>query len=90
LERRGEDPNKVKGGHCLVKWKVCTRPLKWGGLGIKDLDRFGRALRLRWLWHNWVTTDHPWKDLIKSYDKTHRALFFASSVIIVRNGNTPF
>jgi hypothetical protein len=46
---RGEDPDKVKGGHCLVNWQVCTRPRKWGGLGIKDLSKFSRALRLRWL-----------------------------------------
>jgi hypothetical protein len=43
---RGEESDKVKGGHCLVKWKVCTQPKKWGGLGIKDLDRFGMALWL--------------------------------------------
>jgi hypothetical protein len=41
---RGEDPDKVKGGHCIVKWKMCIRPKKWGGLGIKDLKKFGRAL----------------------------------------------
>jgi hypothetical protein len=29
-----------------VKWKICTRPKKWGGLEIKDLDRFGRTLQL--------------------------------------------
>jgi hypothetical protein len=46
---RGEDPDKVRGGHCLVKWKVCTQPKKWGDLGIKDLDKFDRSLRLRWL-----------------------------------------
>jgi hypothetical protein len=46
---REEDPDKVKGGHYLMKWKICTRPKKWGGLEIKDLDRFGRALQLRWL-----------------------------------------
>jgi hypothetical protein len=28
-----------------------------GGLGIKDLDKFGRALRLRWLWYNWDIID---------------------------------
>jgi hypothetical protein len=37
---RGEDPDKVCGGHCLVKWKVCTIPKKWGGLCIKDIDKF--------------------------------------------------
>jgi hypothetical protein len=46
---RGEDPDKVKGGHCLVNWRTCTRPRKLGGLGIKDLDKINRALRLKWL-----------------------------------------
>jgi hypothetical protein len=44
---RGDDPDNVKGGHCLVKWKSCTRPKRLGGLGIKDLDKYGRALRLQ-------------------------------------------
>jgi hypothetical protein len=48
---RGETPDRIKGEHCLVKWKVCTCPRKWGGLGIKYLNKFGRALRLRSLWH---------------------------------------
>jgi hypothetical protein len=56
---RGVDHDKVRGGHCLVKWKCCTRPRRLGGLGIKDLDKFGRALRLRWLWHNWDIVDQP-------------------------------
>jgi hypothetical protein len=47
-----EDPEHVKGGHCLVNWQACTRPKNMGGLGIKDLDKFSRALRLRWLWHH--------------------------------------
>jgi hypothetical protein len=34
---RGEEPDKVKGGHCLVKWKVCTRPKKLGGGGDQRL-----------------------------------------------------
>jgi hypothetical protein len=36
---RGEDPEIVRGGHCLVNWKACTRPRKWGGHGIKDLEK---------------------------------------------------
>jgi hypothetical protein len=50
---KGRDPQLCSGGHCLVNWKTCTRPKKCGGLGFKDLDKFGRALCLKWLWHGW-------------------------------------
>jgi hypothetical protein len=60
-----------------------------GGLGIKDLDKFGRALRLRWLWFSWDTQARPWKKLLKFRDKTDRALFFTSTVITVGDGAIP-
>jgi hypothetical protein len=88
---KGQDLDKVKGGHCLVNWQTCLRPKKWGGLGIKDLDRFSRALRLRWLWHHWDHIDRPWKKLIKVTDKVDRQLFFCSTLIHLGDGrNTPF
>jgi hypothetical protein len=40
---------KMLGGHCLVNWQKYTRPKGLGGLGIKELEKFSRALRLRWL-----------------------------------------
>jgi hypothetical protein len=49
-----------------------------GGLGIKDLEKFGRALRLRWLWFSWDNQDCPWKDVLQFQDKNDRSLFFAS------------
>ncbi|WVZ98188.1 hypothetical protein U9M48_043657 [Paspalum notatum var. saurae] len=36
----------ANGGHCLVRWTKAARPKALGGLGILDLERFGRALRL--------------------------------------------
>jgi hypothetical protein len=88
---RGGDLDKVSGGHCLVKWKNCTRPKKCEGLGIKDPDCFGRALRLRWMWFNWDSQDIPWKGLAKFQDKTDRTLFFASIVIEINDSSsTPF
>jgi hypothetical protein len=56
---RGKNPDKVKGGHCLVNWQTCLRQRKWGGLGIKDRDKFGCALRIWWLWYNWDHKDRP-------------------------------
>jgi hypothetical protein len=48
---KGKAPNQISGGHCLVNWDTCVRLKKWGVLGFKDLTKFGRALRLKWLWH---------------------------------------
>jgi len=50
---------ELTGGKCKVAWnKVCT-PTGNGGLGIIELERFSRALWLRWLWFSWDDTDRP-------------------------------
>ena len=48
---KGDDPEHVIGGHCLFKWEVVTLSKEKGGLGIKDIEIFSRALQLCWLWH---------------------------------------
>jgi hypothetical protein len=45
--RRGETPDRVYGGHSIINWPTSCRPKIKGGLGILDLERFARALRLR-------------------------------------------
>jgi hypothetical protein len=66
-------------------------PKHLGGLGIKDLGKFGRALRLKWLWHGWDTVQKPWKQLLKVSDQAERQLFFASTLVRIGNGrSTPF
>jgi hypothetical protein len=42
---KGEE--NANDGHCLVNWPTATKPKDLGGLGVPDLDRFGRALCLR-------------------------------------------
>jgi len=46
IQRNFED---ARGGHCLVNWRRVCRAKFLGGLGIKDLQKFNRALRLKWL-----------------------------------------
>jgi hypothetical protein len=50
----------ASGGHCLVRWANVQKPKLVGGLGVLDLEKFSRALRLRWLWFHWVDGDRPW------------------------------
>jgi hypothetical protein len=50
----------ASGGHCLVRWKNVRKPKSVGGLGVLDLERFSRALRLRWLWFQWTEPNRPW------------------------------
>jgi hypothetical protein len=51
--RRGflwKGTKEVQGASCLVQWAKVKRPKLIGGLGVIDLEKFSRALRLRWLW----------------------------------------
>jgi hypothetical protein len=66
-------------------------PKSLDGLRIKDLEKFSRALRLRWLWHRWDHAEKPWKPLLKVTDPIDRQLFFSSTTIQVGNGkSSPF
>jgi hypothetical protein len=62
-----------------------------GGLGIKDLDKFGRALRLRWLWHQGDGKEKPRRHLLKVGDQQDKHLFFYYTIMQVGNRkNNPF
>jgi hypothetical protein len=43
----GDEGEHASGGHALINWKTVCRPEDLGGLGMPDLERTGRALRLR-------------------------------------------
>jgi hypothetical protein len=51
---------------CLPKVKV--RPKVKVGLGILDLERFARALRLRWLRFQWRQKERAWNKLERPCD----------------------
>jgi hypothetical protein len=77
----------VSGGHCLINWSTVCRPKDLGGLGILDLERLARALRLRWYWFQWKNNDRPWTGLELPCDKTDKDMFHASTIIKVGKGN---
>jgi hypothetical protein len=68
-------------------WPTVCTPKDLGGLGILDLDRFARALRLIWQWHKWKSTYKLWANLDIPWDNTDRDLFNSSTIVRVGRGN---
>jgi hypothetical protein len=88
---KGENPDNVRGGHSLINWPTTCLPKVKGGLGILDLERFTRALRLRWLWFKWKQKQRAWNQLEIPCDRIDRELFCASTVVTIGDGKTaPF
>ncbi|KAG2540080.1 hypothetical protein PVAP13_9NG531714 [Panicum virgatum] len=61
-------------------------PKENGGLGILNLERFARALRLRWLWQEWVSPEKVWLGTKTPCDDIDGLLFAACTTITVGNG----
>jgi hypothetical protein len=76
----------LHGGKCKVSWSRVCRPISRGGLGITDLERFGRALRIRWLWYQWKNPKKPWCNSELPTVKVDEALFAAATQVHVHNG----
>jgi len=81
---KGEE--NAHGGHCLVNWPTVTRPKDLGYLGIPDLEKFGRALHLQWLWQDWGEESKPWAGADLPCNETDRLLFNLSTKITVGDG----
>ena len=77
---------KITGAKCKVNWATVYRPKHLGGFGVLDLDKFARALRLRWLWYEWKETDKLWVGMGNPCDKVDINLFYASTIISIGNG----
>lgn len=69
-----------------MAWPIVCLSTENGGLGIKDLDLFSRALRLRWMWYAWDTREQPWKDLQLPVDSDDLKLFNVATRVHVGNG----
>jgi len=87
--RRGflwKGSSEAKGRQCLVAWEKVKRPKLRGGLGVLDLEKFSRALRLRWLWFMWVDPDRPWVGSAVPCSEVDRQLFRCSTVVTIGDG----
>jgi hypothetical protein len=76
----------TKGGHCLVRWAKVQKSKRLGGLGVLDLELFGRALRLRWLWYQWTEPDRPWVGTEVPCNEVDKQLFRTSTQVTLGNG----
>ena len=76
------------GGKCKVAWSSVAKPIEFGGLGLIELEKFSRALRLRWLWFQWTNPERPWSGSTSTLpvDSVDMALFAAATTVTVRNG----
>jgi hypothetical protein len=50
----------VNGGSCLVPWEIVIRPLKYGSLGVSNLQYKSWALQVKWLWLQKTDSSRPW------------------------------
>lgn len=70
---------------------MVQRPLQLGGLGVLDLELFGQALRLRWLWTQRLRVLSSPPRLLHSKSSRGLAEFFNRSVLIeIGNGKSVF
>ncbi|KAE8808080.1 hypothetical protein D1007_15508 [Hordeum vulgare] len=74
------------GGNCRVAWNLICRPKYLGGLGALDLSKFGRALRLRWMWMAWKHPDRPWVNSPLPCCNEEKELFAMAMKIMVGDG----
>jgi hypothetical protein len=77
---------ETRKGNCQVNWKWVLLPKGKGGLGILDIGKFNRALRLRWQWLKWKNPDKPLSSMLVSLTEEENALFQACTNISVGNG----
>jgi len=69
-----------------VAWQRVQMPLQSGGLGIHNLETFGWALRIWWLWVQ--KTTRPWAGLPIKVPRNAQALFDVVVDHVIGNGES--
>ena len=79
---------EITGASCKVNWATVCTPTTHGGLGILDLERFSRALRLRWLWIAWTDPGRLCVGTAPPCCDQDLALFAAATTVTIGDGST--
>ena len=83
----GRNTGQNLGGHSISNnWPTTCVPKVKGGLGILDLERFARALRLRCLLFQWRLNKRAWNRLDLPCDGQDKELLVASTVVTIGDG----
>lgn len=77
---------EVNGGHCLVAWRAVCMPVEFSGLGIRDIELFGKVLRLKWEFNRLEHEDRPWTMANWESDKDVRDIFSSIAQHMVGDG----
>nr|ABA99048.1 retrotransposon protein, putative, unclassified [Oryza sativa Japonica Group] len=72
---KGDDPDNVSLGSSLVNWSIVCMLKNLGGLRILDLNKFSRAIRLRWFWFSSKEENKPWLGSELTCDNVDKSLF---------------
>ena len=72
----------------MINWPTTCLPKEKGEIGIMELERFTRALRLRWLWYRCKQKERAWSNLEVPCDKTDHELFNATTIVKIGDGKT--
>lgn len=80
--------DKCSGGQCRVRWDVVCRPKQLGGLDLLDLDKFARALRMRWLWIRWTASRIPIIGTHGPCDDEDFVVFASATTVTIGDGRT--
>ncbi|GJN05952.1 hypothetical protein PR202_ga23631 [Eleusine coracana subsp. coracana] len=82
---------EAHGGHCPITWEQATRPLKFGGLGIFNLETLGWTLQMHWLWLRKTDPNRSWRSFNIQVPREAQAMFALSVTTEVGDGaNTLF
>ena len=70
-----------------MAWSRVCRPPELGRLGIPDLQRFGFALRMRWLWLQRTEDQRPCHELSIEHEHVVDTMFQSSIYVELGNGH---